>query len=180
AIDGYVGVDFSPELLAAAIASTAGDFHERDLSRPGCLASLPSFAAITCLATLQHLPGRANRLALLREMGEHLSTGGRLILSTWQFRDSPRQQSKLLDWSTVGLAAEQVEANDYLVAWRRGRYAVRYVALIDQAETAALAAAAGLVVLKMFFSDGKEGNLNLYSILGRARQRGEDAAQGDE
>lgn len=165
AIAQYTGVDFSPELLEAAKTSTVGDFYQRDLSRPGSLTDLGRFQAVACLATLQHLPGRANRLALLQEMKGHLAVGGRLMLSNWQFQDSPRQQSKLLDWSTAGLTTDQVEAHDYLIAWRRGRFAARYVALIDEAETAALAEQAGLTLISTFRSDGQEGNLNLYTVL---------------
>lgn len=165
AIESYVGVDFSAELLAEAQLSTAGAFRRRDLSRPGCLDRLGRFEAIACLAALQHIPGRANRLRLLAEMCDHLAPDGRLLLSTWQFLDSPRQRRKLLSWAELGLTPSDVEENDYLLSWRRGGYGRRYVCLIDAAETAALAAETGLTIVGQFRSDGKEGDLSLYSIL---------------
>jgi tRNA (uracil-5-)-methyltransferase TRM9 len=164
-IGGYTGVDFSAELLAQARATTPADFYERDLSESGCLEGLGCYSAIACLATLQHLPGRANRARLLAEMGRHLATDGRLILANWQFLDNARQQRKITDWTAVGLTAAAVEPGDYLLNWQRDGFGLRYVCLIDAAETAALAQAANLQIIDSWRSDGKEGNLNLYTIL---------------
>jgi SAM-dependent methyltransferase len=169
AITNYTGVDFSPELVATAQTPGGpgfpGRFYQRDLSQPGCLDGLGRFAAIACLATLQHIPGRANRQRLLAEMGQHLAEGGRLLLSNWQFLSHDRQRRKITDWSAIGLSSAGVEMNDYLLTWQRDGVALRYVCLIDEVETAALAQAAGLTVRSYFHSDGKEGDLNLYTIL---------------
>jgi SAM-dependent methyltransferase len=164
AID-YTGVDFSAPLLAVG---AAGQFVRRDLSRPGALAGLGRYDWVVCLSTLQHIPGRDRRVGLLVEMRDCLRPGGRLALTNWQFLDSPRQRRKLRPWAEVGLATSDVEPGDYLLAWQRGGYGLRYVALLDAAATAALAEAAGLVVLDQFRSDGREGDLNLYTILAAA------------
>jgi tRNA (uracil-5-)-methyltransferase TRM9 len=158
-------VDGSPALLALARRSVAGDFYERDLSRAGCLEGLGHFPAIACLATLQHIPGRINRLQLLRQMGGHLAPAGSLVLSSWQFIDSARQRRKIRPWSAVGVQSDQVEVNDYLLSWQRGGAGLRYVCLIDRQETDRLAQAAGLTISHQFRSDGREGDLNLYTIL---------------
>lgn len=165
AIGAYVGVDFSESLLAIAATLTAGTFMARDLSRPGCLDGLGTFATIACLAALHHIPGRDNRVRLLQEMGAHLVPEGLILLSTWQFTSSDRQQRKIRDWAEVGLTPEDVEPGDYLLTWQRGGFAYRYACLIDETETAALAAAAGLKRVDHFRSDGREGNLGLYSVL---------------
>ena len=55
--------------------------------------------------------------------------------------------------------------DSYLLSWHRGGYGLRYVALLDEAETQRLADAAGLRVVAQFYSDGREGNLNLYTLL---------------
>lgn len=167
-IQTYTGVDFSQSLLQMAQAQTVGTFWQRDLSQPGSLDGLPQYAGITCLATLQHIPARTNRLRLLQEMAAHLKPAGRLILANWQFLQSARQQRKLSRWEEIGLTAADAEPNDYLLTWQRNGFARRYVCLIDAVETAALAAAAGLTVLRQFHSDGREGNLNLYTVLSQA------------
>ena len=165
AISLYTGVDFSEGLLNLAIAAELGNFHQRDLSQPDSLTGLGKFEAVVCLAALHHIPGQTNRARLLMEMKRCLQKNGRIILSTWQFRDSPRQQRKIRDWDEVRLSATDVEANDYLLTWQRGSFAYRYVCMIDEKETAVLAEAARLHILSQFRSDGKEGNLSLYTIL---------------
>jgi tRNA (uracil-5-)-methyltransferase TRM9 len=160
----YTGVDFSAELLQRAAVTTPGEFHQREISQPGSLKGLGQFDAVACLAVIQHIPARANRLRLLLEMKQCLAAGGHLLLSTWQFMDSPRQRRKLRDWGEIGLKAEDVEHNDYLLTWQRTNFGLRYVAFIDASETAELAGEAGLRLVSQFRSDGKEGNLNLYSV----------------
>ncbi len=164
-IGEFVGIDFSEELLADAAKNAVGTFHQRNLLQPDCLAGLGQFPAIACLAVMHHLPGKANRLRLLQEIKNHLPENGRLLISNWQFMDSPRQRRKVQDWAAVGLTAADVEPNDYLLAWQRGGFALRYACHIDATETAELAQAAGFSILEQFRSDGKEGNLSLYTVL---------------
>lgn len=168
AIRWYTGADFSAELLATAEAITMGSFHQRDLSKPGCLYGLGQYQAVACLAVLQHIPGQQNRENLIGEMARALTPDGRLFLSTWQFLDSERQRRKVVDWTAVDLTPADVEPNDYLLTWQRDGFALRYVRLIDEAEIDQLAAAAGLQVIAQFRADGKEGDLSLYTVLEKA------------
>lgn len=170
----YVGLDQEVGLLALAAEGLTGRFLCRDLGEPAALAGVGCFEAIACVATLQHLPGRARRLRLLREMAAHLAPGGRLVLVNWQFLSSLRQRDKILPWSVVGLRAVDVGPSDFLVSWDRGGKTMRYVTQIDDVETAALANSAGLSVQAQFRSDGREGNLNLYTLLVRGRARSQE------
>ena len=164
-IGEFVGVDFSEELLADAAQNADGTFYQRNLLQPGCLDGLGQFPAIACLAVMHHLPDKTNRLRLLQEIKEHLLANGRLLISNWQFMDSSRQRRKVQDWAEIGLTAADVEPNDYLLAWQRGGFALRYACHIDATETAELAKAAGFSIVDQFRSDGKEGNLSLYTVL---------------
>ena len=161
----YTGVDFSSELLTKAQAMTMGDFHRRDISRAGSLYGLGRYDCAACLAAMQHLPGQAARINLLNEMKVCLNPGGRIIISNWQFIESERQRRKIVSWDRVDINQDDVEPNDYLLTWRRDGYGLRYVCLIDEDETAVLAEAAGLKIINQFRSDGKEGNLSLYTVL---------------
>jgi tRNA (uracil-5-)-methyltransferase TRM9 len=164
-IQAYSGVDSSSELIEIAKQSIDGEFWLRELSEADCLHELGRYDALCCLATLQHIPGRSNRVRLLREFALHLNEHSQIFLSTWQFLDSRRQVKKIVDWSSVSLRPEDVEAEDYLMTWKRGGTALRYVAYIDAEEIASLASSAGLRVVYQYRSDGKEGDLNLYSVL---------------
>jgi 2-polyprenyl-3-methyl-5-hydroxy-6-metoxy-1,4-benzoquinol methylase len=168
AIDNYVGVDFSGEMLKIAKARIEGEFFSRDLSQTNCLEGLAIYPVVTCLSTLQHIPGRLNRLSLLKEMTDKLNATGRIILANWQFLDSSRQRRKITDWSQVGIDGNDVEPGDYLLTWKRDGQGLRYVSAIDEEETADLASQAGLSIVNKFRSDGREGNLNLYVILEKA------------
>jgi SAM-dependent methyltransferase len=167
----YTGVDFTEKLLQYARAGHSGTsglrgtFLVRDLGEPGCLEGLEKFEVIICLATLQHIPGKRLRSRLLTEMGAHLAENGRILLSNWQFLSSDRQRRKIVDWSEAGLSREDVEANDYLISWQRDGLGFRYVAHLDEAAIEQLASAAGLRIIDQFRSDGREGDLNLYTIL---------------
>lgn len=163
----YTGIDFTDQFLDIADDALEGVFLPRDISRPGFLSGLGRFDLMVCLATLQHIPGKNSRLALLQEMAAHLSPNGRIFLSNWQFTSSVRQQRKILDWQEAGLNSSDVEANDYLLSWQREGRGVRYVHLLAQEEISWLAVNASLVVVDEFRSDGKEENLNLYSILAK-------------
>jgi hypothetical protein len=162
----YVGVDFSANLLLEAAKSVPGaTLYQRDISCSGSLVDLGLFGLVASLAVLQHIPGRENRVRLLVEMGRQLEARGRLVLSTWQFMDSPRQRAKVVDWDAAGLEAVDVERDDYLMTWQSGGFGLRYVTYIDQDQMEGLARDAGLDVVDMFRSDGREGNLNLFVIL---------------
>jgi len=165
AITQYTGIDLSSGLLDIAKNNVDGDFYERDMSRAGFLDELGQFDSIACLAALQHVPSRANRVRLLQEFGDHLAINGRLLLSTWQFMNSPRQQRKVQSWNIIGLEDDDVEEKDYLLTWKRDGLGYRYVCFVDEEETAVLANAANMEIEHQFYSDGREGNLSLYTIL---------------
>jgi SAM-dependent methyltransferase len=160
----YTGVDFSGSFLRL-ITDVPGRFVARDLSRQGSLDGLGNFHFIACLSTLQHIPGCANRLRLLKEIRGILRPGGHLALANWQFMASARQRRKIVPWSEAGLHPSELEDRDYLLSWQRGGYGVRYVAYLDAEAIKEMADASELRVVNSYYSDGHEGFLNLYSVL---------------
>jgi tRNA (uracil-5-)-methyltransferase TRM9 len=160
----YEGVDASQKLLDMATTYIDGRFWRRDLQDARALDGLGNYDVVACLAVLQHIAGRDSRSQLIAEMGGHLAPDGRLLLSNWQFLSSERQRKKIVEWSEAGVAAESVEENDYLLAWNRDGRGLRYVAYIDETEIRALARQSGLRTIATFRSDGRGGDLNLYSI----------------
>lgn len=169
----YVGVDFIPELVELAraqahqLTSIVAEFRLADITVPGWNLSLPwaTFDRVLLLAVLHHLPGFATRSRVLRESAALLEAGGRLILSTWQFLDSPRMRRKIVEWATAGIQEEALEPGDYLLAWKRGGYGVRYCHLVDEAELERLAAESGLRICETFRAGGREGNLSLFAVM---------------
>jgi 2-polyprenyl-3-methyl-5-hydroxy-6-metoxy-1,4-benzoquinol methylase len=161
----YTGIDFTSELLVLAREQVQGDFFQRDISRRGFLEGIGKFDLIVCLATMQHVPRRSVRIGMLREMKLHLAKNGRIFLANWQFLDSRRQRRKICDWENANLSESDVEPGDYLLTWQRKGSGFRYVCAINSEETAYLASAAGMREIIQFRSDGREGFLNLYTVL---------------
>jgi tRNA (uracil-5-)-methyltransferase TRM9 len=171
-VASYVGVDNSPSYLAKAVEAAHGrpqpfQFVVGDMQQAGFAADLGQFELVICLSALQHVPRKVRRAELVAELGERLAPNGHLVLGNWQFLTSERQRAKLVPWSAVGVCDEEVEEGDCLVRWRRQGEGVRYVAQIDEAQTAELAAHAHLTPVAQFRADGREGNLNLYTVLVR-------------
>ena len=191
-VASYTGVDGNETLLrlaresAADLASVDCQFLGSDLAKPdwpsvlkaSCRAGsrcthakkvsneTPRFNVVLCTATVQHMPGYTLRLRLMKDL-QRLSTGY-VILSFWQFLSSDRFVSKLIDPGVIGINAAELEPGDGLLPWRQGVESVRYVHQVDETELRLLAADAGQTVLHTFRADGKESDLNLYAILGRA------------
>ena len=172
----YTGVDGNAQLLRAAAEHAAGlawvtpRFLLADLADPDWLHTLDenaSFDLVVCLATLQHMPGFDLRARLVADLASLLAEGGVLVISAWQFMESERLRTHVLDWGDVGLDSADVEPGDALLPWKQDVYAVRYVHQIDGEEMEQLAASAGLVVTETYRADGREGNLNLYALLRR-------------
>ena len=166
----YTGIDNSEGLLAQA-ADNFSDlpepvaFRPIDLRRPKFLAGFGQYDLVTHHAVMHHIPQRKTRLAIMKEMAAHLRPNGMLMMSTWQFIDSERQRRKVTDWANIGLTADDVEEGDYLLTWKRGGMGYRYCCMVDEGQTAELAAEAGLKIVHQYREDGKERNLSLYSLM---------------
>ncbi len=174
----YVGVDANDHLLTRArehtqaLQQVQARFVQADLSDPEWIQTVPrpprGFAVVGCLATLHHLPGVDLRRRVLGDLAALVAARGLIAISTWQFLTSLRMSAKVVDWAAVGIDPTTVDPGDALLPWQQGGYAVRYVHQLDAAEVADLAAHAGLRVVDRYQADGKEGNLNLYTLLRRA------------
>jgi SAM-dependent methyltransferase len=173
----YVGMDFSAEMLAIAERTvntgqysghlgSAPRFVVGNLLDPAWPTLVPGhYDWVILRAVLHHIPGAENRQAIVNSAVECLTAQGHLVLANWQFLEIERLRRRLLPWDVVGLCPDDVEPGDYLLNWRREGYGVRYVHLIDEGETADLAAHAGLTVDTMFRADGHNNNLTLYAVL---------------
>lgn len=170
---GYVGVDFSEDLLQAAQARLVAhpgypaEFVQADLSGEWAARVGGQFDVVLAMAVLHHIPGRELRLAFLRQARTLLTQGGRFVHSNWQFMRSPKLAARVQPWSAINLSFIQIDGNDYLLDWRGGvrqGQALRYVHQFSEDELTGLAGEAGFMVEERFYSDGKSGDLSLYSV----------------
>lgn len=169
----YVGMDFSAEMLVVAqVGSTtqASDVQVRFVDGNLLADEWPAqidgtYDWIVLRAVLHHIPGEENRVAIIRHAVKLLAPGGHLLIANWQFLEIERLRRRLLPWDTIGLSANDVESGDYLLDWQRAGYGLRYVHLVDEDETRALASQTGLCLDTIFRADGHNNNLTLYAVL---------------
>lgn len=169
----YLGVDFSEGLLSAASNKVGENPHFRfeiadltDLSN--FKSQFSNFDLVFSFAAMHHIPGKERRISFLNAVNQLLKPGGRFIHSNWQFLNSSKLAARVQDWARVDLGAEDVDADDYLLDWKSGGEGLRYVHHYNEKELAGLAAETGFTVEETFLSDGKEGNLGLYGVWGKA------------
>ncbi len=174
-IGSYVGLDSSREMLTEACQKTAANnnisFFEVDITKPDWPAEVnfleangkaAQYDAILAFAVLNHIPGKAMRIQLLREIHHLLSPEGLFTLSVWQFLNSARLVKKIQPWQLIGLKPADVDKNDYLLDWQQGEYGLRYVHFFPDDELAELAELTHFEIASSYHSDGEGGNLGLY------------------
>jgi 2-polyprenyl-3-methyl-5-hydroxy-6-metoxy-1,4-benzoquinol methylase len=178
----YLGLDNSAAMLERArrlgeqwavnseqpTVHSSLNFLQADLLAPhwSNVLSDRHFDWILAFAVFHHLPGAQTRGEILKTLAAHLTEGGRIALSNWQFTRSERLKRRIAPWSAIGLSEADVEPNDYLLTWeRKGTRGLRYVHLLDEAEARQMAADAGLAVLDIFQSDGEGGILTDYVVV---------------
>jgi len=170
----YVGLDFSAELLAEAQKRAAGPdttFIQADLSQPNweqriyqanIISPGTPFDIIFAFAVLHHLPGKGLHTQVLSSVRRLLSPQGVFYHSVWQFLSSPRLRARIQPWEKINLRPEEVDPGDYLLDWRHGGAALRYVHHFSLNELETLAQETGFRIEETFFSDGENGKLGLY------------------
>jgi SAM-dependent methyltransferase len=164
------GTDSSPALIDLARASLA-DVPGVTFAHHDLLTDPPPdshFDLITLFGVLHHVPGAARRAALVRALAERLSADGLLVFTTWRFHEYPRFRARIVPWESLAPGFPlDLEPGDHLLDWQGDAAAPRYCHAVDDAEHAALVAAAGLTIIDRYRADGFDGALNEYAVLRR-------------
>ncbi|MGD9129187.1 MAG: methyltransferase [Candidatus Woesebacteria bacterium] len=124
---------------------------------------------IFVLGLIHHLPCFKTRskfvlnIASLLDKNEKKSA--KIILAAWQLINDPRFKNKIINPDKVGISSTELEKNDYIIDWRRGKTAYRYYHYFNQNELNQILSDGKLKLTNKFFADGKSGKLNQYFIL---------------
>ncbi len=116
------------------------------------------FNLIVSFGVMHHIPSYKLRLQLISYLKSKISDNGYIILSLWQFIEFERFRKKVVNY-------DNLEENDYILDWNRGKKALRYCHLIDEVEQNNLIFDSKLKLVERFRADGKEGNVNTYLVL---------------
>ena len=161
----YTGLDSSPALLAhARDALTAKAGLHATLEQRDIIENPPDtgeYDLVVLLGVLHHIPGYEQRQTFMRQLARRVKSGGLLVFAAWRFYEYDRFRERIVPWSED----MHVEANDYLLDWRRGAVSLHYCHYTDDAEHDALVAATGLTEIDTYRADGQGGASNRYSLL---------------
>ena len=175
----YLGLDFSPSLLAEAERepfTLPVQFRQADLTADGwndvIVAAVGNnlYDVVFAFAVLHHVPGYELRLDLICKVHELLKPNGLFVLSNWQFLNSEKLKARIQPWERIGMGDTDVDVNDHLLDWRHGGEGLRYVHHFDVSELTDLAKAGGFEISETFYSDGENKRLSLYQTWRKANR----------
>ncbi len=133
------------------------------------------FDLIVAFGLLHNIPSTTFRTDFLQRATELLSLSGRLVFTTWRFRDIDRLKKRIvnldsnevkefLDKNQINKA--EFEENDFLLDWVKLEHAYRYSHAYCEKEIAELTTKSNLKILNSFLADGRSENQNEYFICG--------------
>ena len=176
----YTGIDSNEQLLAMAKENLQGKIPALHLQQTDLITAiinakdfLPNqeFQLITSFGVLHHIPSYELRLALVKFLLSKLEVNGYLIISFWQFMQFERFRKKIVTDQRMltqkKISLIQLEANDYILDWKRGEFALRYCHYVDENEQKKLIQESGAQLITEYTNDGKEGIVNKYIILSK-------------
>ena len=129
------------------------------------------FDLIAIIGLLHHIPGKENRLEVLKKAKKLLNKDGVIILTIWQFNKLKRMKRKIVAWeefvkiSGKEVDLSQLEKGDTIIDWKRGPRTFRYCHLMEEKELKWLVKNVGMKVKLDFVSDSKKGQGNRYIML---------------
>jgi len=165
----YLGLDFNQSMLAKAekkLVSTNVNYQLNQvdlLNDPGFAQG--NFNLITAFGLFHHLPSFQFRQNLIKQLLNHLTAQGLLVITFWQFADKKRFRERVISPEEVGVNPDNLEKNDYVLDWKRGKTAYRYCHHLDEKEMQKVIKSLEADILDHYLADGKSNNLNRYLIL---------------
>lgn len=135
------------------------------------------FDVAVAFGLLHHLTGFRGRRAVMEGLAQALAPGGVAAASCWRFLDDRRLAVKARETTADALArwpelAGQLGPGDAFLGWQGEEGVFRFCHVVDEAELDRLVAAAtdavpGVHEVGRFSADGRTGELNRYTVLGR-------------
>ncbi|GIK83672.1 MAG: hypothetical protein BroJett025_02940 [Patescibacteria group bacterium] len=174
----YTGVDANITLLDFAHKNLKGKIPALHLQHSDIITALQNnedflgkqnFQLISSFGVFHHVPSFELRLKLLKYLLSKLTKDGYLIISFWQFMNFERFRKKIITDQNMlakkNIDLEKLEAGDYILDWKRGKFALRYCHFIDEAEQLRLVDQAQGKLIKTYLADGTENVVNQYTII---------------
>jgi 2-polyprenyl-3-methyl-5-hydroxy-6-metoxy-1,4-benzoquinol methylase len=152
----YLGIDPSEALLANA-HKQYGDYNFEN----GNIMNLDSFESdydyVFCIAVLQHIPGRKNRVRAIENLKSGIKKGGKIIITTWDMYRS-RKHKKILCKNCIlkFFGLNKMDFGDIVFDWKNSKGEVvskRYYHAYKMSELRKDCVDAGLLIEKIYKRD---------------------------
>ncbi len=168
-IESYLGIDNSDILLNIAKKDLVGlenvEFKKSDLNNPNWQVEIQgTFNLITAFGIIHHIDSFENRKNILQYSSNLLEPKGILVLAYWQFEGKDRYKNKLSPRTAGTTQTDKWSSHDYTMTFGNHK-ATRFVHNCTKEEVLELEEGTDFEVIDSFYSDGKEGDQNLYRIL---------------
>lgn len=167
----YTGVDLSAQLIKIAKERYKGyNFQvidERVFKENKVILAFPGgyFNIIFCIATLQHIPSKKLRLALLKEFYRILAPNGHLVLTVWNLK-RPSFLKYLIKFTISKIFAKiNIDFGDIFIPYTTADKKIkieRYLHVFTKRGLGRMVKNAGFGIEKIYYSGGKR---NLILIL---------------
>jgi SAM-dependent methyltransferase len=119
---------------------------------------------VVLFGVIHHIPSFELRKKIITEMSATTRVGGLMIISFWQFMETPLAK-RIIAPKLVGIEPKDLEEHDFILDWKRGASAYRYCHFTDPNEVAQLTNSPQLTQITDFHADGQGNRGNLYNIL---------------
>ncbi|MEA2056343.1 MAG: class I SAM-dependent methyltransferase [Patescibacteria group bacterium] len=172
----YVGVDNNQKLLKLArnnLKELEVNFKIQSIDLVSVLLERglehhfkEKFDFIVVFGVIHHIPDLQLRKKLFLSLARLLTKGGVAVVTAWQFANRARFKEKIIAPQKVGLNQNQLEENDFILDWKRGKTSYRYCHYLTLKEAKTfLQELPSFKLKKHFLADGKSNDLNLYLVL---------------
>lgn len=163
----YCGIDASQELLALARQRAdlpaSARFERVDvIAEPEAIPHGP-FDLIGMFGVIHHVPGEAQRTALLRALASRLAPGGTLAVAFWR-TSADESAEKRVPFARAGVDERELEPGDRLLRFDTDPNVFRFAHFADEAELARVAGAVPCPLAERYDSDGSGGIANAYLL----------------
>ncbi len=183
----YFGVDFSDFLNSLAIGRKTDSFKDFEILKANLIldnwenqlenktkdSAKNGFDLIVLFGVMHHIPTKDLRLDLLQKATKFLSSDGVLVFTTWNFKNIPRLQKRIIDLENfegqellknLDLEKTDLGQGDYILSWVKKETAYRYSHFYEDSEIFEYLNKLGLNLIDRYYADGRYSNRNEYFV----------------